>query len=126
MTLYNDEAGKIHSLPPTIITPIRAAFYDQQAKLRPGRVSLFTSKNQLPPAFNKIQEKAMAMYEELGCNGIISFDMTLNQDHATFLEINSVPTLSRLTPLLHQLKAQGLSPIQLLDQQIRSALENRN
>lgn len=125
LTLFDDAKGKIHTLPPTVITPLKSTFYDQLAKRRPGRVSLNTSFNQLPAtAFNQIREKAAAIYQELGCNGIISFDFMVNQTGGTFLEMNTVPSLTRLTPLFHQLKAQGMNPAQLLDQQIRSALEN--
>ncbi|MEX1112599.1 MAG: ATP-grasp domain-containing protein [Candidatus Andersenbacteria bacterium] len=119
VTLTEDARGKIIALPPTIIVPQKATFYDHLAKRRAGRVTLHTPTTQDNPVIAEATEIARDVYDELGCKGVATIDMITNDDTVDVLEVNTVPTLSQLTPLQHQLKKAGLHPSTFFDSLIK-------
>ncbi len=123
-TLIEDEKGKIRALPPVIVQPQKAQFYDALSKRRPGRTSLHTLKHMDEPVVAEAEAVARDVYEELGARGIVTIDMMADNDSIDILEANTVPTFSDMTPLKHQLKAAGLHPEKLLDQLIRRSWGN--
>lgn len=123
LTLMEDAAGKLVSLPPTVVVPGKADFYDHLAKRRPGRVKLHTRDMDDNPAMMEAEQVARDVYQQLGCRGMATVDMIADGDMVNVLEINTVPTLSRTTPLAWQLKSSGLHPTRMLDGLIRRSLE---
>ena len=122
VTLYNDVKNRVHKLAPTVIVPQRASFYDHLAKRRPGRVTLNTSASTDNSVLKKVQSLANDIYEDLGCNGVVSFDFSVDGDNTQLLEVNTIPTLTTLTPMFQQLKASRVHPGNLFGQQIDQAL----
>jgi len=123
VTLVEDDQGKIHALPPTIIVPQKAAFYDQLAKRRPGRVALHTPATFDNPVMAEAQVIAREVYDELGCRGMVTVDMIAGDGLVDVLEVNTVPVIAEQMPLKHQLKAAGLHPATALDHLIGRSLE---
>ncbi len=123
VSLFDDRRGVLRVLPPTIVVPEKAHFYDHLAKRRIGRVKLHTPITDSNPLLDEVEEIARDVYEELDCQGLVSFDMIIGDDTTQLLEVNTVPTLTTLTPLRQQLKVAGVRPGGLFDSLIRRSLE---
>lgn len=126
LTLVEDDKGKLLTLPPTVVIPGKADFYDHLAKRRPGRVKLHTREMKDNPVVVEAEQVARDVYQQLGCRGMATVDMIAEGDMVHVLEVNTVPTLSRSTPLAWQLKSSGLHPTRMLDGLIRRSLEEGN
>jgi D-alanine-D-alanine ligase len=122
ITLVEDAQGRILVLPPTIIIPKKTTFYDQLAKRRPGRVHLHTPLDRDNAVIGEAETIARDVYDRLGCRGIATIDLVSGEAGLDLLEVNTIPTLSEATPLMHQLRAAGLHPEVLLDQLIAQTL----
>lgn len=123
ITLYQDARGTTHMLPPTVVVPQRAAFYDQLAKRQPGRVLLHTPDTASNPLLWEAETIARDVYDQLGCEGYASFDLMAGDRGVELLEVNTIPTLTRLTPLKHQLKAAGMHPTAFVDTLVAHTLQ---
>jgi D-alanine-D-alanine ligase len=123
VSMFNDRRGGLRVLPPTIVVPEKAMFYDHLAKRRAGRVKLHTPVTDSNPLLNEVEEIARDVYEELDCQGLVSMDMIIGDDSTQLLEVNTVPTLTTLTPLRQQLKVAGVRPNGLFDGLIKRSLE---
>lgn len=121
ITVYDDEEGRIHVLPPTLIHPLRAKFFDSLAKRRAGRVKLMSGGNDA--TVQAAAEIARAVYEQLQARGALQIDMLAHNDGIDVLEVNTVPVASAHTPLIHQLNEAGVTPTQFVDGLVRRALE---
>ncbi len=119
VTLYEDQHGSIHTLPPTIIVPQKSVFYDSLSKRLPGRVSLHTPSTLNNPVLEEAKAIARDVYDELGCKGMATVDMVAGDNTVEVLEVNTIPSLSGITPLPHQLKTAGLHPTAFLDSLVR-------
>jgi D-alanine--D-alanine ligase len=111
-------------LPTTIILPQKAAFYDDMAKRRLGRVKLHTPNVPGNTVIAEAEDIAREVYQELGCKGMATIDMIAGDDGIDVLEVNTVPTFTQFTPVIHQMKTAGLHPSHLFDAMLKEALEN--
>lgn len=122
VTLVENDRGKLVVLPPTLIVPRQATFYDRLAKMRPGRVSLHTPDARDNKLLREAETIARDVYQQLGCQGYASVDFIADDNSIDVLEVNTVPTYTAATPLGQQLTAGQLHPATLLDTLIRRAL----
>lgn len=123
ITFVEDERGNVQVLPPTLILPKQAAFYDHLAKRRQGRVDIKTTEWDSSPIIMEAVTIARDIYDELNCRGWATIDMILGEKGPELLEVNTIPTLSEYTPFKHQLAAAGLHPSTLLDRLLTRSLE---
>ena len=123
VTVVEDEKGKVHVLPPTVIVPQKSLFYDHDSKRRGGRVKLHTPSIERNGVIAEAQSIARDVYDEMGCRGIATMDMIAGNNAVEMLEVNTIPTYSDLTPLKYQLQAADLHPATLLDHLIVRSLE---
>lgn len=123
VTVFEDAAGRIRVLPPTIVQPMAATYFDSLAKRRAGRVKLLTAEAD-EPMTARAMEIAHDVYTALTCRGVVTIDMVAHDGDIDVLEVNTVPTATAHTPLLHQLKAAGIHPSQFVDSVVRGALEH--
>lgn len=123
VSLVEDQRGRLHTLPATVVVPQRTLFFDQLAKRKPGRVALHTAPDTSNSIISEIQEIARDVYHELNCSGTVTIDLVATDDDVVVLEVNTVPTLSAFTPLLGQLKAAGMHPSILLGHMVAGSLE---
>lgn len=122
LTLIQDVQGKLHALPPTIIFPQKAPFYDALAKRRAGRVKLHTSSDANNPILAEAEMIARDVWDQLSCQGIAQLDFIAGDDGLHLLEVNTVPTATATTPLIHQLRAASLHPAAILDNLVSQAI----
>lgn len=122
VSVFRGPRGEAFVLPPTTIVPRRAHYFDSLAKRHGGRVTLLPSRLEKNVLLDEVEDIARDVFEELGGEGLLTLDLTIGP-RTELLEVNSVPTLTPLTPLVHQLKAGGVHPAQLFSALLSRALE---
>jgi D-alanine-D-alanine ligase-like ATP-grasp enzyme len=122
VTLYDDERGRVRSLPATVVVPKTGRYFDHLAKRRPGRVALHTLHRHDNALVDEAEAIARDVYREIGGQGMISFDVVVGEETTELLDVNTVPTLSRQTPLLQQLQVARVHPGVLFDRFIQRRL----
>ncbi|MEO6077253.1 MAG: ATP-grasp domain-containing protein [Candidatus Andersenbacteria bacterium] len=114
ITLYKNKNGKVASLPASIVTPRDASFFNYKTK-QSGHDNLFYHNHeQHSPVINQAQEIARDVYESLGCDGIVTIDMIADNGAFDVLDLNTIPTFTPGTPIVHQLRHAGMHPEALL------------
>jgi D-alanine-D-alanine ligase len=121
VALYDDERGRLHALPTTAVVPRVARYFDHMAKRRGGRVTLHTGTHD-NPVVEEAEALAREVYREVGCQGLVSFDMIAGDEAIELLDVNTVPTLTAYTPLMQQLKTGRVHPGVLFDRFIQRRL----
>ena len=113
--------------PVTEIIPIGGhEFFDYEAKYD-------GFSNEVTPAVveesiaHHIQEVSYRLYDLLGCSGIVRFDYIYNEQEGElyFLEVNTIPGQSAESIVPKQARAMGISPAELYEMSIQTALEGR-
>ena len=105
--------GKITALPVTEIVS-ENEFFDYEAKysgkskeITPARISEEQTK-----AVQNLSEK---IYQKLNCKGVVRIDYIINKENVNFIEINTVPGMSRESIIPQQLKYFGISVSEMYD-----------
>jgi D-alanine-D-alanine ligase len=100
---------KDHILPVTeIITD--NAFFDYEAKYEPGKAQEITPAKLPLDLYSKVQELSSRIYDILGCKGIVRVDFIIVENTPCFLEINSVPGMTKESIIPKQINAYGIKP----------------
>ncbi|MGE5420884.1 MAG: D-alanine--D-alanine ligase [Chloroflexota bacterium] len=98
----------------TLVLPVteiisKNEFFDYEAKYTPGKSDEITPA-QLPCSLgDEIQRLSLRIYEILGCKGIVRVDFIVVNNKPYFLEINTVPGLTRESIVPKQAAAYGIS-----------------
>jgi D-alanine-D-alanine ligase len=124
VTVYQDEMGTTHALPPVEVHPIQASFFDSLAKRRAGRVAFRPgdTKNSL---MKRAVQLARDIYHSLSAKGALTIDMIAHGNDLDLLEVNTVPVAGGQAPLTAQLSAAGDHPTLFVDSLVRNALAGR-
>ena len=115
VTLYTDKKHALHVLPPTIITPKSASFYDYHGKQHTEGAHFHPVAEEDSSITAQAQAIAREVYESLHCNGVVTVDMIANDGVIDVLELNTIPSFHTGSPIHHQLRQGGVHPEQLLD-----------
>lgn len=97
-------------------------FFDYEAKYTPGMADEITPAVILVEAENKIKTTAALLYRALCCKGFVRFDFIISKGKLYFLEVNTVPGLSRDSILPKQAEAMGISLSSLFDMALDNIL----
>jgi len=113
------------AMPPTLISPTEAEFFDYEAKYVPGK-STDVTPAPLPPALiERIQSAALAAHKALGCEGMSRTDMIVLPDEdaiPVMLETQTIPGMTPTSLLPQQCAAVDISFSHLLDLLVEHAL----
>lgn len=98
--------GEIIALPVTEIIP-HNEFFDYEAKY------LGKSEEVCPADISKkvaieIEELTHKIYHHFGCKGLVRMDYILNGDDVYFLEINTVPGMTKMSLVPQQVRVAGI------------------
>lgn len=104
--------GKTLVLPVTEIISSNE-FFDYEAKYTPGKSDEITPARMSPEVTSAIQDLSSRIYSILGCKGIVRVDFIVIGDKPCFLEINTVPGMTRESLVPKQAKAAGIELSQL-------------
>jgi len=116
--LFKTKKGKI-ILPITEIVS-KNAFFDYEAKYTPEMA------DEIIPAriSNNIKEKcekiSSLIYDNLNCKGVVRIDYILKDNNLYFLEVNTIPGMSKNSIVPRQAKAHGIS----LEELVSILIEN--
>lgn len=102
------EKGKIRVLPVTEIIP-KNEFFDYEAKYTPGRSEEITPAQMPAHITAEIQQLSSYVYNLLGCNGIVRVDFIVVNEKPYFLEINTIPGMTKESLVPKQATAAGIS-----------------
>ena len=109
----------------TIVLPVteiksKNEFFDFEAKYSPGRSEEITPADMPSAITNEIQRISRYIYDLLGCNGIVRVDFIVVGEQPLFIEINTVPGMTKESIVPKQAEAAGIT----LDDLYSMAIEN--
>jgi D-alanine-D-alanine ligase len=122
--VLEDEQGVARALPPTLIMPKAAGWYDFRSKYAPSG-----SDHQCPPPFAKslierISGLAVTAHTALGCRDLSRVDFVVDDDRGdvTVLEVNTLPGMTATSLFPEAAGVAGISFPALCDRLVRRAL----
>lgn len=120
--------GVFKSKNKTIVLPVteiisKNEFFDYEAKYTPGRSDEVTPADMPLPVTNEIQNISMSVYDLLGCNGIVRVDFIVIGEKPFFLEINTVPGMTKESLVPKQAAAAGISLEELYSMAVENMFE---
>jgi D-alanine-D-alanine ligase len=100
--------SKIIVLPVTEIIS-KNEFFDYEAKYTPGKSDEITPADMPVAVTNEIQRISKFVYDLLGCKGIVRVDFIVIGEKPYFIEINTVPGMTKESIVPKQAAAAGIS-----------------
>lgn len=121
------EDGKMvtRAMPPTLISPTEAEFFDYEAKYVPGKSHDVTPAPLPPDVIEAIQTCALGAHHALHCEGMSRTDMIVRPDPGskpTILETQTIPGMTPTSLLPQQCAAVGISFAQFIDHLLTHAM----
>lgn len=106
--------GVLENKKKTIVLPVteiisKNEFFDYEAKYTPGKSDEITPAKMPPTVTNKIQKLSLQIFNLLDCSGIVRVDFIVIDGKPFFLEINTVPGMTRESIVPKQAAAAGIS-----------------
>ena len=117
--------GVVKTRARTIVLPVteiisKNEFFDYEAKYTPGKSDEVTPADMPPAVTNEIQRISLQIYELLGCKGIVRVDFIVIGEIPHFIEINTVPGMTKESLVPKQAAAAGIA----LEELYSLAVEN--
>lgn len=108
--------------PTILIEANKGEFFDYASKYDDGGAneSIITLENELQDKGNKISKK---IWDVLGCKSYVRIDMIVSDGEPYFLEINTLPGMTKASLIPKSAEAVGMSFTELLDRIIEYSLE---
>ena len=100
-------------------------FFDYEAKYTEGKAQEITPARIKPGLETTCRELAMQVYDLTNSSGIVRVDFIIKGNQVYFLELNSIPGMSRESIIPKQVASMGTPMEQVLQQVIDNALSNR-
>lgn len=105
--------GVVKTKDKSIILPVteivsKNEFFDYEAKYTPGRSDEITPANFPSEVINLIQRLSSMIYDLLGCNGIVRVDFIVIGGNPFFLEINTIPGMTKESLVPKQAEVAGI------------------
>jgi D-alanine-D-alanine ligase len=101
------ENGEIKALPITEIVSSKE-FFDYEAKYTPGVTNEITPARISSELENRCKQTSINIYKILNCKGVVRIDYIINNNELFFLEINTVPGMSKNSIVPQQVRSCGL------------------
>ena len=97
-------------------------FFDYEAKYTPGMSEEITPARIPEHVAKECHRLSLAIYEFLGCKGIVRVDYIIRDEKLYFLEINTIPGMSEASIIPQQGKVYGISMTDLLTEVIEDII----
>ncbi|MBR3568628.1 MAG: D-alanine--D-alanine ligase [Salinivirgaceae bacterium] len=110
--------------PPTEIVS-KNEFFDVEAKYTPGMSEEITPARLSEADLKECQALTSKIYDLLGCTGVVRIDYLQKEGRFYFMEINTVPGMSRESIIPKQTVVYGLPLNELYHKQIDDALSRK-
>lgn len=98
-------------------------FFDYEAKYTPTKVEEITPARISDELTRQCQQLSSVIYDALNCHGIVRIDYILNNNQFFFLEVNTIPGMTRESLVPQQIRAYGMTTEELYDLVIEDAIE---
>ncbi|HBF89422.1 MAG TPA: D-alanine--D-alanine ligase [Bacteroidales bacterium] len=115
------KSGEIKALPITEIVSTKE-FFDYEAKYTPGVSNEITPARISPSLEKECKETSKKIYKVLNCKGVVRIDYIIHDEKLYFLEINTVPGMSKNSIVPQQVRADGLNLTDFFTNIIESSL----
>ncbi len=116
--------GELTTLPPVEIRPRGARFFDYRSKYEPGCADeICPAPVNAETAWN-VRAAARAVHEKIGARGFMRSDFILDGTGLWFLEVNTIPGLTRQSIIPKAAAAEGIGFSALVTQIIELAQES--
>jgi D-alanine-D-alanine ligase len=117
--------GVVKTKNKTVVLPVteiisKNEFFDYEAKYTPGKSDEITPADMPLEVTNEIQGISRFVYDLLGCKGIVRVDFIVVEGKPWFIEINTIPGMTKESIVPKQAVAAGLS----LEELYSMAVEN--
>ena len=105
--------GVVKSKNKSIILPVteiisKNEFFDYEAKYTPGKSDEVTPANMPASIIEEVRSLSSAIYDLLVCKGIVRVDFIVIGDKPSFIEINTIPGMTRESIVPKQAEAAGI------------------
>ena len=97
-------------------------FFDYESKYTVGKAKEITPARIDEDVSKKCQEMAMAIYKLTSCSGIIRVDFIIKGNQVYFLELNSIPGMTKESIIPKQVHSMGLKMPAVLQQIIEEVM----
>ncbi|MFO0983914.1 MAG: D-alanine--D-alanine ligase [Planctomycetota bacterium] len=122
--VLGDGAGAV-ALPPILIKAVKSRLFDYEAKYQPGMAAEICPAPIASDLTATVQRFAVAVHEQLDCRGVTRSDFIVVDNVPHFLEINTLPGLTRNSLVPKAARVAGISFPELLDRLLDGALKRR-
>ena len=113
------------SLPPVLIEPVAGSFFDYTSKYAQDGAREICPAPLPPEITTKIQETALKIHNLLGLEGLSRSDFILQGDQLYFLEVNTLPGMTKTSLVPQEARVLGLEFKDLMAKFIELALNKR-
>jgi D-alanine-D-alanine ligase len=121
-----DGPGGARALPPSEVRLEQGRAFDYEGKYL-GKGTREITPAEVPEAMSRAaQDLALGAHRALGCEGYSRTDVIASPKGPTFLELNTLPGLTRASFVPQQLAAEGTSMLSFLDGQLEIARKRRD
>ncbi|MBK7628576.1 MAG: D-alanine--D-alanine ligase [Bacteroidales bacterium] len=120
--------GVVKTRNKTIVLPVteiisKNEFFDYEAKYTPGMSDEVTPANMPSNITNEIQRLSLLICDLLGCKGIVRVDFIVINDKPFFLEINTIPGMTKESLIPKQADAAEISHEELYSMVVENMFE---
>ena len=99
-------------------------FFDYEAKYTPGKADEITPARIDPDLARRCRELAVQIYQLTDSSGIVRVDFIIKGNQIYFLELNSIPGMTRESIVPQQVQEMGMKMEEVLEEVIREALSS--
>jgi D-alanine-D-alanine ligase len=93
-------------------------FFDYEAKYTEGKAEEITPARVSEEITKRCRQMASEIYDHLNCRGIVRIDFIVRGNQIFFLELNSVPGMSKESIVPKQIRSMGLKVEDIIDKVI--------
>jgi D-alanine-D-alanine ligase len=120
--------GVVKTKNKTIVLPLveiisKNEFFDYEAKYIPGNSEEVTPAEMPPELTKEIQRISLFIYELLGCNGIVRVDFIVIGETPWFIEINTIPGMTKESLVPKEAAAAGITLEELYSMAVENMFE---
>jgi D-alanine-D-alanine ligase len=120
--------GVVKTRNKTIVLPVteiisKNEFFDYEAKYTPGMSDEVTPANMPSNVTNEIQRLSLLICDLLGCRGIVRVDFIVINEKPFFLEINTIPGMTKESLIPKQADAAEISHEELYSMVVENMFE---
>jgi D-alanine-D-alanine ligase len=120
--------GVVKTQSRSIVLPVteiisKNEFFDYEAKYTPGKSEEVTPADLPMNITEKIKDLSSRIYDILGCKGIVRVDFIIVGNDPYFLEINTIPGMTRESIIPKQAEAAGINLEELYSSVIEDLFE---